>query len=58
MAEECIFCKILKGELPSYKVYEDEVAIAFLDINPTHDGHTLVIPKKMLFSQKQEQVQY
>lgn len=44
--EDCIFCKIVKGELPSYKVYEDEVNIAFLDINPTAHGHVLVIPKE------------
>lgn len=40
-----IFAKILRGEIPSYKVYEDEVALAFLDIMPRIDGHTLVIPK-------------
>ena len=44
--EECIFCKIAKGEIPSYKVYEDENFLAFLDINPLNPGHTLVIPKK------------
>lgn len=44
--EECIFCKIVKGEIPSYKVYEDENFLAFLDINPLNPGHTLVIPKK------------
>ena len=44
--EDCIFCKIIKGELPSYKVYEDEHTLAFLDINPVHHGHTLVIPKE------------
>ncbi|KKW19609.1 MAG: Histidine triad (HIT) protein [Parcubacteria group bacterium GW2011_GWA2_51_10] len=41
----CIFCKIVAGELPSYKVYEDERTLAFLDINPINPGHTLVIPK-------------
>lgn len=46
MAEDCIFCKIVEGELPSYKIYEDDLALAFLDINPIHDGHTLVISKK------------
>ena len=46
MTGECIFCKILAGDLPSHKVYENDAAIAFLDINPLHDGHTLVIPKK------------
>lgn len=44
--ENCIFCKILKGEIPSYKVYEDSYVLAFLDINPTRHGHVLVIPKK------------
>lgn len=42
---DCIFCKIIKGEIPSYKIYEDEYTFAFLDINPVCDGHTLVIPK-------------
>ena len=42
----CIFCKIVKGELPSYKVYEDENVLAFLDIAPVNQGHILVIPKK------------
>lgn len=46
MAQECIFCKIANNELPSYKVYEDEFVLAFLDINPTTLGHTLIIPKK------------
>jgi histidine triad (HIT) family protein len=40
-----IFAKILRGELPSYKVYEDEKALAFLDIMPRAPGHTLVLPK-------------
>lgn len=43
---DCIFCKIVSGELPSYKVYEDERTFAFLDIRPVNAGHTLVIPKK------------
>lgn len=43
---ECIFCKIVKGEVPSKKVYEDKDVIAFLDINPANPGHTLVVPKK------------
>ncbi len=41
----CIFCKIVDGEIPSYKVYEDDLVIAFLDISQTTFGHTLVIPK-------------
>jgi histidine triad (HIT) family protein len=41
----CIFCKIATGQIPSLKVYEDEVVFAFLDIGPLVQGHTLVIPK-------------
>ena len=43
---DCIFCKILKGELPCMKIYEDEHTMAFLDIAKDVDGHILVIPKK------------
>jgi len=43
---DCIFCKIIKGEIPSFKIYEDDKVIAFLDINPISPGHTLVVPKK------------
>lgn len=43
--ENCIFCKIAKGEAPAYKVYEDKNYLAFLDIFPSVIGHTLVIPK-------------
>lgn len=43
---DCIFCKIVKGELPSTKVYEDTDVLGFLDIKPVNPGHTLVIPKK------------
>ncbi|MBI2087020.1 MAG: HIT domain-containing protein [Candidatus Zambryskibacteria bacterium] len=42
----CIFCKIVAGEIPSYKVYEDENFLAFLDIHPQTPGHTQVIPKE------------
>lgn len=41
-----IFSKLIQGEIPSYKVYEDETCFAFLDIRPLREGHTLVIPKK------------
>jgi len=41
-----IFTKIIQGEIPSYKVYEDDLCYAFLDIRPLREGHTLVIPKK------------
>ena len=44
--EDCIFCKIIKGEIPSFKVYEDDRVFAFEDINPISEGHTLVIPKR------------
>lgn len=43
---DCLFCKIAKGEIASKKVYEDNDAIAFLDINPANRGHCLVVPKK------------
>ncbi len=42
----CLFCKIISGEIPATKVYEDEKTFAFLDINPVNQGHTLVVPKK------------
>lgn len=44
--EECLFCKIIKGEIPSEKVYEDDEILAFKDINPLAPVHILVIPKK------------
>jgi len=44
--EDCIFCKIVLGEIPSHKVYEDEHFIAFLDIHPQSPGHVQVIPKE------------
>lgn len=43
---DCIFCKIINGEIPSYKVYEDDNFYAFLDITQVTKGHTLVIPKE------------
>ena len=43
--KNCIFCKIVRGEAPAYKIYEDENFMAFLDIHPAVKGHTLVIPK-------------
>lgn len=43
---DCIFCKIVNNEIPSYKIYEDENVLAFLDITQGTKGHTLVIPKK------------
>ncbi len=44
--EDCIFCKIVKGEIPSVKLYEDGIVLSFLDIMPANKGHALVIPKK------------
>lgn len=43
---ECIFCKIINGDIPSYTIYEDDIVKCFLDINPKSVGHTLIIPKK------------
>jgi histidine triad (HIT) family protein len=43
--KDCIFCKIVKGEIPCSKIYEDKEFLAFLDIRPINPGHTLVIPK-------------
>ena len=43
---DCIFCKIIAGDIPSYQLYEDDDVLAFLDITQTTKGHTLVVPKK------------
>lgn len=48
--EPSIFTKIINGDIPSHKIYEDELTFAFLDIYPTHPGHTLVVPKKQIDS--------
>ena len=48
--ENCLFCKIIKGEIPSTKVYEDDEILAFKDINPAAPIHILVIPKKHITS--------
>ena len=44
--KNCVFCKIVRGEIPSTKIYEDENFLAFLDIHPLAPGHTQIIPKK------------
>lgn len=44
--KDCIFCKIVAGEIPCYKIYEDNDFLAFLDIQPISKGHTLIVPKK------------
>ena len=43
--EDCIFCKIVKGEIPCNKIYEDDKVLSFADINPINTGHVLIIPK-------------
>jgi histidine triad (HIT) family protein len=43
---ECIFCKIITGQIPAAKVYEDDSVLAFMDIGPISDGHTLIVPKQ------------
>ncbi|MBF0166332.1 MAG: HIT family protein [Alphaproteobacteria bacterium] len=45
MGNDCIFCKIVEGVIPSFKIYEDENTLAFMDINPVNPGHCLVVPK-------------
>ena len=46
MNMDCVFCKIIRGEIPSHRVYEDQNFLAFLSIDPESSGHTLIIPKK------------
>lgn len=45
MIEDCIFCRIVAGQIPSVKLFEDDRTLAFMDINPSSDGHCLIIPK-------------
>jgi histidine triad (HIT) family protein len=45
-ADDCIFCKMVAGQVPVTKIYEDDIVLSFLDIGPISDGHTLVIPKQ------------
>lgn len=51
--KDCIFCKILNGEIPSRKLYEDDKVIAIMDVNPVVDGHTLIIPKEHIVDFKE-----
>lgn len=51
--ENCLFCKIINGEIPANKVYEDDEILAFKDINPKAPVHILVIPKKHISSAKE-----
>lgn len=46
--EETIFTKIIKGAIPCYKIYEDDLVLAFLDIHPVQPGHTLIVPKRQV----------
>jgi len=50
MASDCIFCKIIKGDIPTEKIYEDENVVAFNDISPKSPTHVLVVPKKHVAS--------
>ena len=43
---DCVFCKIIKGEIPCFKIFEDDTVLAFADINPLSKGHLLIIPKR------------
>jgi histidine triad (HIT) family protein len=45
-AQDCVFCKIASGQIPATKIYEDDIVVAFLDIGPISDGHTLVMPRQ------------
>lgn len=56
--DSCIFCKIVSGEIPSKKIYEDDFLIAFLDINPMSFGHTILIPKKHFLNLEETDDQY
>ena len=44
--ENCVFCKIIAGQIPCFRLFEDDQTLAFMDINPAHDGHCLVITKE------------
>jgi histidine triad (HIT) family protein len=46
MSDQCLFCGIVVGNIPSVKVAEDDATYAFMDINPASDGHLLVVPKR------------
>ena len=48
--KDCLFCKIINGDIPSYKIYEDEDLFVFMDISPISNGHMLVVPKKHMIT--------
>ena len=54
----CIFCKIINGDIPSYTVYEDEYVKCFLDVNPISNGHTLIVPKKHFLDVNDIELEY
>jgi histidine triad (HIT) family protein len=56
-ASNCLFCRIIRGEIPSKKVYEDEYLFAFEDVNPQAPTHVLIIPKKHFAGLKEAQVE-
>jgi len=56
MTEHCVFCKIVRKEVPLSLIYENKEALAFLDIRPANEGHTLVIPKKHYMRAPPEQM--
>ncbi len=56
--ENCIFCQIIEGKIPADKVFENEYVLAFLDINPVNNGHTLVIPQKHFASLEEVEEKY
>ncbi len=58
MEENCVFCKIIRGELPADKVFENDRVLAFLDIAPLNKGHTLVVPKEHFFGITQAPPEY
>lgn len=58
MSQDCIFCKIIAGEIPSEFIYEDEQCVAFNDISPQAPTHILIIPKEHIASMAETEVQH
>ena len=58
LVDDCVFCRILKGEIPCTKVYEDDMVLAFLDIAPFNPGHTVIVPKEHQHSSTAIDVEY
>lgn len=58
MKDDCVFCKIIKKELPCYNIYEDDMVLVFLSINPYSLGHTLIVPKKHFVNFKDIDINY